>query len=148
MSLAYISSIRDGKDRSSSSRLKDRGLIDYNTPRAKTSQIPGTYRTYASFTHKKTRSDSCSSNAKAVFFRFNLEAMCHRIQNVNSLSRYGGYSHVNVLYKSTSCHEHSYHCDDDRIFPSRLDPIGFYLTRWTGSHEELYRLTPGSLHPG
>jgi hypothetical protein len=49
------------------------------------SQIPGTYRTYGSFTHKKTRSDSCSSSAKAVSFRFNLEAMCHRIRNVNSL---------------------------------------------------------------
>jgi hypothetical protein len=64
------------------------GLIDYNTPRAKTSQIPGTYRTYESFTHKKTHSDSCSSSAKAVSFRFNLEAMCHRIRNVNSLLKF------------------------------------------------------------
>jgi hypothetical protein len=123
MSLAYTSSIQGGKDRSSSSRLQDCGLIDYNTPRAKTSQIPGTYNTYASFTHKKTHSDCCSLSAKAVLFRFNLEAMCHRIRNINFLSKYEGYSHVNVSYKSTSCHEHDSRCDDDRIFPSRLDPL-------------------------
>jgi hypothetical protein len=123
MSQGYMSSIRGGKDRSSSSRLQDRGLIDYNTLRAKTSQIPGMYRTYASFTHKKTCSGSCSLSAKAVFFRFNLEAMCHRIRNVNFLSKYEGYSHVNVLYKLISCHEHSCRCDDDRVFPSRLDPL-------------------------
>jgi hypothetical protein len=120
---AYTSSIRDGKDSSSSSRLQDQGLINYNIPRAKTSQIPRTYRTYASFTHKKTRSDSCASSARAVFFRFNLEAMCHRIQNVNFLLKYRGYSHVLVLYESTPCHEHSCRCDDDRVFPSRLDPL-------------------------
>jgi hypothetical protein len=61
------SSIWDGKDRSSSSRLQDRGLIDYNTLRVKTSQIPGMYRTYKSFTHKKTCSDSCSSSAPRRF---------------------------------------------------------------------------------
>jgi hypothetical protein len=87
------------------------------------SQIPGMYRTYESFTHKKTRSDSCSSSAKAVSFRFNLEAMCQRIRNVNSLIKFGGYSHVQVSYKSTSCHEHNCRCDDDRIFPNRLDPL-------------------------
>jgi hypothetical protein len=26
--------------------------------------------------------------------------------------------------------------------------IGFYLTRWMGSHEELYRLLPELLHSG
>jgi hypothetical protein len=123
MSQDYTSSIRDGKDRSSSSILQDRGLIDYNTTRAKMSQIPGTYRTYESFTHKKTRSDSCSSSANVVSFRFNLEAMCHRIRNVNSLLKFGGYSHVQVLYKSTSCHEHSCRCDDYHVFPNRLDPL-------------------------
>jgi hypothetical protein len=123
MSQDYTSSIRDGKDRSSSSRLQDRGLIDYNTPRAKTSQIPGTYRTYESFTHKKTHSDSCSSSAKAVSFRFSLEAMCHRIQNVNFLLKFGGYSHFQVSYKLTSCHKHNCPCDDDRVFPNRLDPL-------------------------
>jgi hypothetical protein len=123
MSQDYTSSIQDGKDRSSSSRLQDKGLIDYNTPRAKTSQIPGMYRTYESFTHKKIRSDSCSSSTKVVSFRFNLEAMCHRIRNVNSLLKFGGYSHVQVSYKLTSCHEHSCRCDDDRVFPNRLDPL-------------------------
>jgi hypothetical protein len=49
------------------------------------SQIPRMYRTYKSFTHKKTRSDIYSSSAKAVSFRFNLEAMCHRIRNINFL---------------------------------------------------------------
>jgi hypothetical protein len=58
-----------------------------------------------------------------VSFRFNLEATCHRIRNVNFLLKFGGYSHIQVLYKSTSCHEHSYRCDDDRIFPNRLDPL-------------------------
>jgi hypothetical protein len=43
MSPAYTSSTGDGKDR---------GLINYNTPRAKTSQILGMFRTCASFTHK------------------------------------------------------------------------------------------------
>jgi hypothetical protein len=123
MSQDYTSSIQGGKDRSSSSKLQDRDLIDYNTPRAKTSQIPRTYRTYVSFTHKKTRSDSCSSSAEVVSFRFNLEAMCHRIRNVNFLLKFGGYSHIQVLYKSTSCHEHSCRCDDDRIFPNTLDPL-------------------------
>jgi hypothetical protein len=123
MSQDYTSSIQDGKDRSSSNRLQDRGLIDYNTPRAKTSKIPGTYRTYESFTQKKTRSDSCSSSTKAVYFRFNLEAMCHGIRNVNSLLKFEGYSHVQVSYKLTSCHEHNCRCDDDRIFPNRLDPL-------------------------
>jgi hypothetical protein len=50
-----------------------------------------------------------------------LEAMCHRIRNVNFLLKFGGYSHVQVLYKSTSCHEHSCRRDDDRVFPNRLD---------------------------
>jgi hypothetical protein len=115
MSQDYTSSIRDGKDRSSSRRLQDRGLIDYNTLRAKTSQIPGTYKTYESFTHKKTRSDSCSSSAKVVSFRFNLEAMCHRIRNVNSLLKFGGYSHIQVSYKSTTCYEHESRHDEDRV---------------------------------
>jgi hypothetical protein len=87
------------------------------------SQIPRTYRTYESFTHKKTHSDSCSSSSKAVSFRFNLEAMCHRIRNVNSLLKFGGYSHIQVSYKSTSCHEHNCCSDDDRVFPNRLDPL-------------------------
>jgi hypothetical protein len=87
------------------------------------SQTPGTCRICASFTHKKTCSDSCSSSAKAVSFQFNLEAMCHRIRNVNFLLKYGGYSHIQVLYKSTSCHEHSCCCDDDRVFPNKLDPL-------------------------
>jgi hypothetical protein len=39
------------------------------------------------------------------FSEFNLEAMCHRIWNLNFLLKYGGYSHVYVLYESTSCHE-------------------------------------------
>jgi hypothetical protein len=123
MSQDYTSSIRDGKDHSSSSILQDWGLIGYNTPRAKTSQTPRMYRTYENFTHKKTRNDSCSSSTKALSFRFNLEAMCHRIRNVNSLLKFGGYSHVQVSYKSTSCNEHNCHCDDDRIFPNRLDPL-------------------------
>jgi hypothetical protein len=200
MSPAYTSSTRGGKDHLSSSRLQDRGLIDYNTLRAKMSQILGTYSTFASFTHKKTSSDSCSSSAKVAFFRFNLEVMCHRIWNVNFLSKYRGYSHINVLYKSTSCHEHDSRCDDDRVFPSwldpldrtqcnlfngliwgaisttprvaalgvisttrhehesrcdddhvfpnRLDPPDQILTCWMGSHEELYQLLPGSFHPG
>jgi hypothetical protein len=60
---ALHNSIRGGKDRSSSSRLQDRGLIDYNTLRARTSQILGTFKTCASFTHKKTCRDSCSPSA-------------------------------------------------------------------------------------
>jgi hypothetical protein len=87
------------------------------------SQMPGTYRIYESFTHKKTRSDSCCSSAKAVSFRFNLEAMCHRIRNVNSLLKFGGYSHVQVSYKLTSCPEHNCRCNEDRVFPNRLDPL-------------------------
>jgi hypothetical protein len=63
-----------------------------------------------------------------VFFRFNLEAMCHRIRNVNFLLKCGGYSHVNILYESTSCHEHSCHRDDDRVFPNRLDPLDRILS--------------------
>jgi hypothetical protein len=35
----------------------------------------------------------------------------------------GGYSHVHVLYDSTSCHEHDSCCDDDRIFPNRSVPL-------------------------
>jgi hypothetical protein len=31
--------------------------------------------------------------------------MCHRIWNVNFLLKYGGYSHVHILYEPTSCHE-------------------------------------------
>jgi hypothetical protein len=58
-----------------------------------------------------------------VFFRFNLEAMCYRIRNINFLLKYGSYSHVNVLYESTSCHEHSCRRDDARVFPNRLDPL-------------------------
>jgi hypothetical protein len=81
------------------------------------------YRTYESFTHKKTHSDSCSSSAKVVFFRFNLEAMCHRIKNVNFLLKFGGYSHIQVSYKSTSYHEHNYRYDGDRVFPNRLGPL-------------------------
>jgi hypothetical protein len=87
------------------------------------SQIPGMYRTYESFTHKKRRSDSCSSSAKVVSFRFNLEVMCHRIRNANSLLKFGGYSHVQVSYKMTSYHEHNCCCDDYRVFPNRLDPL-------------------------
>jgi hypothetical protein len=71
----------------------------------------------------KNAGDSCSSSAKAVFFRFNLEAMCHRIKNVNFLLKFKGYSHVQVSYKLTSCHEHNCRCDDDRVFPNRLDPL-------------------------
>jgi hypothetical protein len=76
--------------------------------------------------------------------------MRHRIRNVNFLLRYGGYSHVHILYELTSCHElwwllnteatamfmffmtrllamsFDSHCDDDRVFPKRsvlLDQI-------------------------
>jgi hypothetical protein len=73
--------------------------------------------------------------------------MCHRIQNVNFLLTYRGYSHVHVLYESTSCHELWWslnteatamfmfymnrlltmsfdgRCDDDLIFPNRFDPL-------------------------
>jgi hypothetical protein len=58
-----------------------------------------------------------------VSFRFNLEAMCHRIRNVNFILKFGGYSHIQVSYKLTSCHEHNCRCDDNRIFPNRLDPL-------------------------
>jgi hypothetical protein len=92
------------------------------------SQIPGTSKTYASFTHKKTRSDSCSLSAKVFSSRFNLEATCHRIRNVNFLFKFGGYGHIQVLSKSTSCHEHSCHCDDDHIFPNRLDLLDRILS--------------------
>jgi hypothetical protein len=30
---------------------------------------------------------------------------------------------MQVSYKSTCCHEHNYRCDDDRVFPNRLDPL-------------------------
>jgi hypothetical protein len=30
--------------------------------------------------------------------------------------KYGGYSHVHVLYESTSYHEHVIRCDNDRVF--------------------------------
>jgi hypothetical protein len=67
--------------------------------------------------------------------------------NVNFLLQYGGYSHVHVLYESTSCHElwrslnteatatfmlymnqllalsFDGRCDDDRVFRNRLDPL-------------------------
>jgi hypothetical protein len=71
----------------------------------------------------RRHSDSCSSSAKAVSFRFNLEAMCHKITNVNSLLKFEGYSHVQVSYKLTSCHEHNCRCHDDHVFPNRLDPL-------------------------
>jgi hypothetical protein len=92
------------------------------------SQTPRTCKTYASFTRKKTHRDSFSSSAKVFSFRFNFEAACHRIRNVNFLLKFGGYGHVQVLYKSTSCHEHSFRCDDDRVFPNRLDPLDRILS--------------------
>jgi hypothetical protein len=60
--------------------------------------------------------------------RFNLEATCHRIRNVIFLLKFGGYGHVQVLSKSTSCHEHSCRCNSDRIFPNRLDPLDRILS--------------------
>jgi hypothetical protein len=89
--------------------------------------VPNSYiiQNEQNFYHKKTPSDSCSSSAKAVSFRFNLEAMCYRIRNVNSLLKFGGYSHIQVSYKSTSCHKHDGGCDDDRIFQNRLDPLNW-----------------------
>jgi hypothetical protein len=60
---AYTSLTQGGKDRSSLSRLQDRGRIDYNTSRAKTSQILGTFRTCASSTHEKTYGNSGSPGA-------------------------------------------------------------------------------------
>jgi hypothetical protein len=35
---------------------------------------------------------------------------------------------IQVLYKSTSCLAHSCRCDDDRIFPNRLDPLDRILS--------------------
>jgi hypothetical protein len=61
--------------------------------------------------------------SRCFSFRFNLEATCHRIRNVNFLLKFGGYSQVQVLYKLTACYEHDSRCDDDRIFPNRLDPL-------------------------
>jgi hypothetical protein len=42
--------------------------------------------------------------------------------------KYGGYSHVHVLYELTSWHEHISHCDDDRVFPNRLDLLDRILS--------------------
>jgi hypothetical protein len=51
-------STQGGKVRSSSSRLQDRGHIDYNIPRAKMFRTLGTFRTWASSTHEKMSGDS------------------------------------------------------------------------------------------
>jgi hypothetical protein len=84
MSPAYTSSTQSGKVHSSSSRLQDRGRIDYNTPRAKMSWILRTFRICASSTLEDTCRDGWSPGAQAAFFfRINLEATCHKIRNVN-----------------------------------------------------------------
>jgi hypothetical protein len=56
-SLAYTSSTQGGRAPSSSSRSHGQGHIDYNAPRVRTSQIPGTSKTYASSTHKQAPGD-------------------------------------------------------------------------------------------
>jgi hypothetical protein len=58
MNPAYTSSTQGGRALSSSSRLQGQGHIDYNVPRARVSRTPGTSRTCASSTHKKTPGDS------------------------------------------------------------------------------------------
>jgi hypothetical protein len=58
MSPAYTSSTQGGKVRSSSSRLQDRGRIDYNIPRAKMFRTLGTFRTCTSSTHEQMFGDS------------------------------------------------------------------------------------------
>jgi hypothetical protein len=48
----------------------------------------------------------CTGRLGSLFFRINLEAMCHKFLNINFfLLTDGGYGHVHVLYESTSCHE-------------------------------------------
>jgi hypothetical protein len=58
MNLAYTSSTKGGRARSSSSRLQGQGLIGYNILRVRMSRTPGTFRTYASSIHKKMSGDS------------------------------------------------------------------------------------------
>jgi hypothetical protein len=68
--------------------------------------------------------------------------------HVISLGR--GYGHVHALYESTFAVTF-----DGRLrrliafFPtSSIRSIGLCLTCWMGSHEELFRLRPESLHLG
>jgi hypothetical protein len=58
MNLAYTSSTQGGRARSSSSKLQGQGLIGYNILRVRMSRTPGTFRTYASSTHKTRPGDS------------------------------------------------------------------------------------------
>jgi hypothetical protein len=57
-------------------QLQDRGLINYNTPRAKTSQILGMFRTCASFTHKDDVQGQLFSEGLDVFLPNSIWRLC------------------------------------------------------------------------
>jgi hypothetical protein len=62
----------------------------------------------------------------------------------------GGYGHIHASQESTSCHDLGWSfAMTIAFFPtSSIRSIGLYLTCWTGSYEELFRLRPESLHSG